>query len=246
MRHTITIFKRELAGYFATPVAYVFIVFFLILQGLVTFQLGGLYERGTADMRPFFHPIYHTLLYLILIPAISMRLWAEERRSGTIELLLTLPIPTSSAVLGKFFAAWVFVGVALLCTVPTWITVAWLGDPDHAVILTGYLGSFLMAGSFLAIGAFASALTKNQVIAFVVSVVLCLLFMLMGFGVVEEFFRSWAPDAVLDTLVSFSFITHFQAISRGVIDARDLLFFVSLIVFWLFANTVVLDLKKAA
>ena len=245
MKHTLSIFKRELAGYFATPVAYVFIVIFLMVAGLFTFSgdFGNLYDTNQADLRPFFR--YHPWLYLFLIPAISMRLWAEERRLGTIELLMTLPVTVWQAVVGKFLAAWAFAGISLALTFPTWITVNYLGDPDNKAIVAGYFGSFLMAGGFLAIGSFVSALTKNQVIAFVVSIVMCFLFLLSGFETVQDFFSAWAPDVVTDAIASFSFFTHFEAISRGVVDARDLVFFGSLMVFFLFANTLVLDLKKA-
>ena len=245
MKHVLSIFKRELAGYFATPVAYVFIVIFLVLAGLFTFSedLGNLYELGQADLRPFFN--FHPWLYLFLIPAISMRLWAEERRLGTIELLMTLPVTIGQAVVGKFLAAWAFAGIALALTFPVWITVNYLGDPDNQAILAGYLGSFLMAGGFLAIGSCVSAVTKNQVIAFVISVVVCFLFLLSGFETVQGFFSGWAPQLVLETIASFSFLTHFDVIMKGVIDARDLIFFGSLVVLFLFANALILDLKKA-
>ncbi len=243
MSHTSAIFKRELSAYFATPVAYVFIVVFLFLNGIFTFYLGGFYEQGQADLEPFFR--FHPWLYLFLIPAISMRLWSEERRSGTIELLMTLPVSLSEAVLGKYLAAWAFSAVALALTFPIWITVNYLGDPDNTVILAGYLGSLLMAGGFLAIGSCISALTKNQVIAFVISVVICFVFILSGFPLVLDFFRGWAPQAIVNVISSFSFLTHFQSIQKGVIDLRDLVFFASLIAFWLYANTVVIDMKKA-
>jgi len=243
VKQVLTVTKRELGGYFATPVAYVFIVIFLLLSGLMTFQLGRFYESGQADLRGFF--FWHPWLYLFLIPAISMRLWAEERRSGTIELLMTLPVTMWQVILGKFLAAWFFTGVALALTFPTWITVNLLGDPDNGTILASYLGSFLMAGGFLAIGSFTSALTKNQVIAFVITVVLCLFFLLADIPGVAEFFNSFAPGALVDTITSFSFTAHFRGISRGLIDARDLVFFGSLIVVFLFVNTLVLEAKKA-
>jgi len=246
LKHVWSIFKRELGGYFATPVAYVFIVIFLLLAGLFTFSgdLGNLYERGLADLRgPFF--LFHPWLYLFLIPAVSMRLWAEERRLGTIELLMTLPVTVGQAVLGKFLAAWAFAGIALALTFPVWITVNYLGDPDNTAIVAGYFGSFLMAGGFLAIGSCVSAATKNQVIAFVISVVMCFLFLLSGFSTVQDFVGAWAPEVVSDAIASFSFFTHFEAIAKGVIDARDLVFFGSLIAFFLFANTLILDAKKA-
>jgi ABC-2 type transport system permease protein len=244
MKNIIAIFRRELKGYFATPVAYVFIVIFLFLTGIFTFYLGGFYERGQADLEPFFR--FHPWLYLFLIPAISMRLWSEERKTGTIELLMTLPVTLGEAVLGKFLAAWCFTAIALALTFPMWLTVNYLGDPDNTVILFGYLGSLLMAGGFLAIGSCISALTKNQVIAFVISVVICFLLILSGYSVVLDFFRAWAPQALLDAISSFSFLTHFDSIKKGVIDARDLLYFGTLIAFWLYANTLAINVKKAS
>lgn len=238
------VLKRELAGYFATPVAYVFIVIFLVLAGVFTFQIGNLFARGNADLIPFFN--FHPWLYLFLIPALSMKLWAEERRSGTIELLLTLPISPAGAVVGKFLAAWVFAGIALLLTFPLWVTVNRLGDPDNGAILTGYIGSLLMAGGFLAIGSAVSAANKSQVIAFVISVVLCFVMLLLGFGSVQEFFGGWVPGPLLDTLSTFSFLTQFDMLSRGVIEARSVVFFASLIGCLLVANVIIVDLRKAA
>jgi len=242
MKSTTTILKRELRGYFTTPVAYVFIVIFLLLTGILTFYMGGFFEREQADLAPFF--FFHPWLYLILVPAISMRLWAEERKTGTIELLLTLPISTGQAVVGKFLAAWVFTAAALVATFPIWITVNFLGDPDNGVIFAAYLGSLLMAGGYLAIGSCISAVTNNQVIAFVVSLVGCLLFILAGLPAVLDFFTGWAPQAVIDTVSSFSFMTHFNSISKGVIDLRDVIFYGSLIGCFLLANTLILDAKK--
>jgi ABC-2 type transport system permease protein len=243
MRNTITLFKRELTGYFSTPVAYVFIVIFLLLIGILTFNQANFYERGQADLNAFF--TWHPWLYLFLIPAISMRLWAEERKTGTIELLMTLPVTMAQAVLSKFMAAWVFTGIALALTFPMWLTVNYLGDPDNGVILASYIGSFLMAGAYLAIGACISAITKNQVIAFVLSVMVCFLFILAGFPTVLDFFSGWTPQVLLEAISSFSFLSHFNAITKGVIDARDLVFFLSLIVCFLFANAIVIELKKA-
>lgn len=237
------ILRRELAGYFITPVAYVFIVIFLLLTGVFTFQLGGFFERQQADLRPFFD--YHPWLYLFLIPAISMRLWAEERKGGTIELLMTLPISQGAAIVGKFLAAWIFAGIALALTFPLWITVNYLGEPDNGAIAAGYVGSWLMAGGFLAIGACVSAMTRSQVIAFVVSVVLCFGFLISGYPPVLDFFSGWAPGPVVEAIGGFSFLTHFQAISKGVIELRDLVFFASLIVVFMVATSVVIDLKKA-
>ena len=243
MRNVAILFRRELASYFATPLALVFIVIFLVLAGALAFYLGGFYERGQADLAPFFN--FHPWLYLFLIPAISMRLWSEERKTGTIELLMTLPVTIGQAVVGKYLAAWAFTAIALVLTFPMWITVNYLGKPDNGVILASYAGSLLMAGGFLGIGACMSALTRNQVIAFVLTLMLCLIFILLGFPAVLDFISGWAPAAVVDAVRSFSFLTHFTSITKGVIDARDLLFFGSLIALCLFANAVVLDLKKA-
>ena len=237
------VMRRELAGYFATPVAWVFIVIFLVMAGAFTFYIGAFYERGIADLDPFF--TFHPWLYLFLVPAIAMRLWAEERRSGTIELLLTLPLTLWQAVLGKFLAAWLFVGLALLLTFPIWLTVNYLGDPDNGVIASGYIGSWLMAGGFLAIGSCMSALTRNQVVAFILAVVVCFGFLVSGLPMVMDLFSSWAPQSLLDAIAEFSFLAHFATISRGVIDLRDLVYFALVIAVWLLANTIVLELKKA-
>lgn len=236
-------FKRELRSYFATPVAYVFIVIFLVLMGTFTFYLGGFYEQGQADLRAFFN--FHPWLYLFLVPAISMRLWAEERKSGSIELLMTLPITPWQAVLGKFLAAWAFTGIALTLTFPVWITVNYLGDPDNGTILAAYIGSLLMAGGFLAIGSCISAVTRNQVIAFVVSIVVCFGFLLSGFPMVLDMFSGWLPQVIVDAIASLSFLSHFTNISRGVIDFRDLIYFGLLIGTFLYANTIVLQWKQA-
>lgn len=244
MATTLAIFRRELRGYFSTPLAYVFIVIFLFLTGIFTFYMGSFFVRAQADLKPFFN--FHPWLYLFLVPAIAMRLWAEERKSGSIELLLTLPLSTWSTVVGKFLAAWVFIIIALGLTIPMWITVSYLGQPDHGVIIASYLGSMLMAGGYLAIGACISAATKNQVIAFVISVVVCFLFTVAGAPVVLDFFAAWAPQSLLDAVASFSFLTHFNAIQNGVIDVRDLVYFLSLILFWLFANLLIVDMKKAS
>lgn len=245
MNQVANIFRREIRGYFATPVAYVFIVIFLLLAGFFTFSssFGAFFERDQADLNSFFR--FHPWLYLFLVPSLSMRLWAEERKSGTIELLLTLPITMLQAVLGKFFAAWIFTGIALALTFPVWITVNYLGDPDNGVIVAGYIGSFLMAGGFLAIGSCISALTRNQVVAFILSVVTCFFFLISGLPDVLDLFQSWAPDVLVDAIAGFSFLTHFSSISKGVLDLRDLLYFGMVIGFWLVANAVVIDLKKA-
>ncbi|MEE4173895.1 MAG: ABC transporter permease subunit [Xanthomonadales bacterium] len=242
MNATGTVMRRELAGYFTTPVAYVFIVIFLVMTSVFTFYLGGFYERGIADLDPFFR--FHPWLYLFLVPAISMRLWAEERRSGTIELLLTLPLTLSQAVIGKFLAAWLFLGVCLVLTFPMWLTVNYLGDPDNGAILAAYLGSWFMAGGMLAIGSCMSALTRNQVIAFILSVVVCFLFLLSGLPLVLDLFSGWAPQLLVDGVASLSFLSHFGDISRGVIDLRDLVYFALVIGFWLVANMILLELRK--
>ena len=243
MRNVGIILRRELASYFATPLAYVFIVIFLVMAGSLAFFVGNFFDRSQADLQPFF--TFHPWLYLVLIPALSMRLWAEERKSGTIELLLTLPISMTEAVVGKFLASWIFAGIALALTAPFWITVNYLGHPDNGVILASYIASFLMAGAFLAIGACLSALTKNQVIAFVVTAAVCFAFTVSGSPIVLGFVKGWAPEAVISTVAGFSFLTHFNAIIRGVIDLRDAVFFLSAIAFFLYANTIIVDLKKA-
>ena len=244
MKQVWAIFRREFATYFATPLAYVFIVIFLFAMGAFTFYIGNFYSNGVADLTVFFG--YHPWLYLFLVPAIAMRLWAEERRTGTMELLLTLPIPLWATVVGKFLAAWAFTGLALALTFPIWLTVNYLGSPDNGVIFASYIGSFLMAGGYLAIGAAISAMTSNQVIAFVVSVVVCFLFTVSGAPIVLDFFRDWAPLLLLNTIASFSFLTHFSAITAGVIDLRDIVYFVSLIALFLLVNIVVIDLKRTS
>jgi len=243
MRQLSVIFKRELASYFATPLAYVFLMIFLVLSGVFTFYLGGFYERNQADLTVFFG--FHPWLYLFLVPAIATRLWAEERKSGTIELLMTLPISRAEAVAGKFLAAWVFAGLALLLTFPMVLTVNYLGEPDNGAILTGYLGSWLLAGSYLAVGGCMSALARNQVIAFILAVSVCFLFIVSGFPMVLDLFSAWAPQGLVDAVASLSFLVRFDAISKGVIDLRDLLYFLSFIAAWLAATAVVIDLKKA-
>jgi ABC-2 type transport system permease protein len=244
IRNTLTICRRELAGYFATPLAYVFIVIFLLLAGVLTFFVGNFFERDQADLQAFF--TFHPWLYLVLIPAVSMRLWAEERKSGTIELFLTLPIRLSEAVIGKFLAAWFFVGIALALTFPFWLTVVFLGDPDNGVILASYIGSWLMAGAILAIGAALSAATKNQVIAFVVTAALVFVLIAAGTQTVLGLFGGWAPEALVHAIAAASLFGHFTAVTRGVLDLRDLFYFVSIIVAFLGANAVIVDLTKAA
>lgn len=244
MRNTWIIFQRELGAYFGTPLAYIFAVIFVALTGAFAFFIGNFFERGQADLQPFF--MYHPWLYLLLVPAIAMRLWAEERKTGTIELLMTLPITTGEAILGKFLAAWAFIGIALMLTFPMWITVNYLGKPDNGVILASYIGSFLMAGAFLAIGSCISALTKNQVIAFIVAATVCFLFVMSGAQLVLNVFRGWAPAFLLEAVSSLSFLTHFDQITRGVISFPSLFFYLSLIAFFLFANVIVIEQRKAA
>jgi ABC-2 type transport system permease protein len=243
MSRILTILNRELTSYFATPLAYVFIIVFLVLAGVLTFFVGDFFERGQADLQSFFG--FHPWLYLVLIPALSMRLWAEERKSGTIELFLTLPIRLSEAVLGKFLAAWVVAGIALALTFPFWLTVNVLGDPDNGVILASYLASWLMAGAILAIGGALSAATKNQVIAFVLTAALVFLLIAAGTSTVLGLFRGWAPPGLVDAVAGASIFGHFTAITRGVIDLRDLFYFVSVMAAFLAANAVIVDLKKA-
>lgn len=244
MHSIATIFRREMASYFATPVAYVFIVIFLALNGVMTFYVGGFFERNQADLVAFFS--FHPWLYLFLIPALSMRLWAEERRTGTIELSMTLPLTATQIVVGKFLAAWAFTGIALALTFPIWLTVNFLGDPDNGAILAAYLGSLLMAGGFLAVGSFVSALTKNQVIAFVLSASLCFLLVAMGSTLVLNFLGDLAQGAVADFFRSLSVMNHYSDISKGVVDFRDAVYFGALICLFLFLNVVAIDRLKAA
>ena len=244
MKHVWPIFKREFTAYFATPLAYVFIVIFLLTLGGFTFYVGRFFDNGVADLSVFFS--FQPWLYLFFVPAIAMRLWAEERRSGTGRVSSSSIVPLWATVVGKYLAAWAFIGVGLALTFPIWITVNYLGDPDNGVIVASYLGSLLMAGGYLAIGACISATTRNQVIAFVVTVLVCFLFAVSGSSMVLDVFRGWAPLALVNVVSSFSFLTHFQAITQGVIDARDAVFFVTLIALFLFANVVVVDLKKSS
>jgi ABC-2 type transport system permease protein len=243
MRTLGIIFKREFASFFATPVAYVFITIFLMLSGVFSFFIGQLFERGQADLLPFFN--FHPWLYLFLVPAIAMRSWSEERKSGTIELLMTLPISVTQAVIGKFLAAWTVLGLSLALTFPLWLTVNYLGTPDNGVIVAAYIGSWLMAGAFLAISLCMSALTKNQVIAFILAVVVCFLFVLSGSSVVLDAFQGWAPALVLDTIASFSFLTHFEAMAKGVLALNDVGYFIIVMTVWLIANHLIIEQKKA-
>ncbi len=235
--------RRELAAYFATPLAYVFLVVFLMLCGFATFELGSFYLRNQADLTPFF--AYHPWLYLYLVPAIAMRIWAEERKSGSIELLLTLPLQLRTVVLAKFLAAWLFIALALALTFPLWMTVNYLGEPDNGVILAAYLGSWLMAGAFLAIGCCLSAVSRNQVVAFVLSVTVCFLFVLLGMPQLLNSIEAVLPPLLVDGVAQLSLLTHFDAISRGVLDVRDLLFYLLFILCWLLATSIVIEQKKA-
>ncbi len=230
--------RRELGGYFTSPVAYVFLVIFLLLAGFFTFTAGAFFERGEASLAPFFG--WHAWLYLVLVPAVGMRLWAEERRAGTIELLLTLPLTPWQAIIGKFLASWIFLAVALALTFPVAVTVNVLGDPDNGAIAAGYFGSFLLAGAYLAVSCMTSAMTRNQVVAFILAVVACLFLILAGFNPVTDLLVRWASPAVVDTVAAFSVITHFDGLQKGVIDTRDLFFFLSVMGFALFATNVIL------
>ena len=244
MNNTWVVIKRELGAYFSTPLAYVFIVIFLALSGALTFFMGAFFDRGQADLNSFFS--FHPWIYLFLIPAVAMRLWAEERKTGTVELLLTFPIPTWQIVIGKYLAAWIFVSIALALTFPLWITVNWLGDPDNGVIVASYIGSLVMAGGYLAIGSCISAITKNQVIAFILAALVCFIFLMSGVEIVQAFFQPWAPLFVLDAIQSMSFLTHFNGIVRGVIDLRDIIYFGSIIGVFLYANAAVIDLTRGS
>ena len=243
MRALVPIVKREFASYFATPIAYVFVVIFAALAGVFTFQLGNFYERGMADLMPFFQ--YLPWLFLVLAPAISMRLWAEERRSGTIELLMTLPVTVSEAVVGKWLAGWLFMGLALMATFTLWATVNWLGEPDNGVIAVSYFGAWAMAGTFLAMGAALSALTRNQVIAFILAALGIFVFMTAGTPVVLDAVRAFLPEAVAEAIASLSALTHFGSVSRGVLLLSDVVYWVTTTVFWLFVNAVIVNIKKA-
>ncbi|MFZ5699150.1 MAG: ABC transporter permease subunit [Pseudomonadota bacterium] len=243
MNNVLSVTRRELYAYFATPLAYVFLAIFLVLTAVFTFYIGNFFERRQADLLPFFG--FHPWLYLFLIPALSMRLWAEERKAGTLELLLTLPIRLRDAVLGKFLAAWLFTGLALALTFPLVCTVNWLGEPDNGAILAAYAGSWLMAGAYLALGSCLSATTSNQVIAFIVTVVLCFVLVITGFPAVLAAFRGWAPGLLVDTVANLSFLTHYDAISKGVLDFRDVVYFLLIIGGGLLATAIVIDRKKS-
>lgn len=242
MRNIWTIADRELAAYFATPVATVFIVIFLILQGTVTFNLGNFFDRDQADLNPFF--TFLPWVFLLLIPAITMRLWAEERRLGTIELLLTLPITQTQAVLGKFIAAWLFCGIALLLTFPFILTVNYLGDPDNGVIASGYVGAMLIAGAFLAVGSAMSAATRNQVIAFVLAVAICFVFTVASYSLVTDFLSKNTP-VLAEVARRIAVLDRYQDFTRGLVAVRDIVYFATFIGFWLFVNAVLVEQRKA-
>ncbi|MDB6054796.1 MAG: transporter, permease protein [Verrucomicrobiales bacterium] len=237
--------KRELKGFFASPVAYVFIVIFLLLSGFFTFMAGFFFERGQASLKPFFD--WHPWIYLFLVPAVGMRLWSEERRLGTMELLLTMPITTWQAIVGKFLASWLFLGLALFLTFPIICTVNYLGTPDNGVIFCGYVGSLMVSGAYLAITSMTSAMTRNQVISFIISVVICLFLILVGFPPVTNFLINVlrAKSGVVETITSFSIITHFDGFQKGILDMRDIVFFLSVIVFSLFSTGVIIRSHRA-
>lgn len=242
-RHIWTIAKREISGYFASPVAYVFIVIFLLLSGFLTFMVAGFFERGQANLLSFF--AWHPWLYLFLVPAVGMRMWSEERRLGTIELLLTMPITPWQAIVGKFIASWLVLALALALTFPIVITVNYLGNPDNGVIFASYIGSLLLSGAYLAIAAMTSAMTRNQVVSFILSLVICIFLILAGWPPVTNLLTQWAPQGLVETIASFSVMTHFDSIQKGVIDLRDVLFFLSVIVFCLFTTSVILRAHRA-
>ncbi len=243
-RNTKAVIRRELAGYFGSPVAYVFIVIFLLLCGFFTFSISGFYEVGQADLRAFFQ--WHPWIFLFLVPAVGMRLWADERRTGTLELLLTLPITLTEAIVGKFLAAWLFIGLALCLTFPLVLTVIYLGDPDLGAIWCAYFGSFLMAGAYLSVGSMTSSCTRNQVISLILAVVICLFLVLAGWPPVTDFLSGWAPQWLVEVVAGFSFVPHFDSMARGVLDLRDVGYYFSVMFFMLFANGVVLQNRRVA
>lgn len=244
MNAMLAVMRRELRSYFVTPLAYVFIVIFLLLASALTYYQGDFYERGQADLQPFF--AFHPWLYLFLVPALSMRLWAEERKSGTLELLLTLPVSVTQAMLGKFFAGWIVIALALALTFPMWLTVNYLGNPDNGVIVAGYLGSLLMAGAYLAVGCCVSTLTRSQVVAFILTAAVCFLLLLAGQPLVLDAASGFLSQRLVDGVADLSLLRHFDAIARGVLDLRDVFYFVISIAFWLTAGIVLLDLRRAS
>ncbi len=239
-----TIAKRELGAYFSSPLAYVFIVIFLLLCGIFTFFFGAFFERGEASLGGSFF-FWHPWFYLFLVPAVGMRLWAEERRVGTLELLLTMPITPWQAIVGKFLASWLFLAIALVLTFPIWITVNYLGSPDNGVIVAAYAGSWLMAGAYLAISCITSAMTRTQVVSFIVSLVICLILLLVGSPGAFRFFAGLFGDKGAELIAAFSFLTHIEGFQKGVLDSRDVLFFLSVIGFSLFSTSVILRGHRA-
>ena len=242
--NTLGIFRRELKSYFEAPVAYVFLVVFLILVGFLTFSVANYYEAGQADLRMFF--FWHPWVYLLLVPAASMRLWAEERRSGTIELLLTLPVTMPQAIMGKFLAAWLFLMLAVGLTFPIVVTTAYLGDPDIGVVIGGYVGSVMIAGTYLSVGIFASATTRNQVISFVLALVICLFLLMAGWAPVTAMLVEWAPNWLVKSVAAFSVMPHYESIQRGVLDMRDIGYYISVMAVMLFATYLMLENRKSA
>ncbi len=241
MNSFCAVFKRELKSYFSTPLAYVFLVIFLFFSGYLTFKR-GFYTIRQADMNTFF--VNLPLLFVFMVPSTAMRLWAEERKGGTIELLFTLPVTITQAVLGKFFAAWLFLGIAIALTFPMIITVAYLGNPDIGLIVAGYISSFLIAGGFLAIGCFFSAVSKNQVISFVLSVVVCAIFIYAGMPSTLNYFAGFWPGMV-PVMENMSMMTHFESLQKGVIKFSDIMYFIILIAGWIYACGIILDERKA-
>ena len=241
MRQIAPIFKREFLGYFRSPVAYVFLIVFLLASVGLAFFAGGFFKAGLATLDSYFY--FHPWLFLFLVPAAGMRLWSEEKRAGTVELLFTLPITTFDAVIAKFLAAWAFLAIAILLSFPMTLTLAYLGNPDWGVVVSGYAGSILMAAGYLGVTSLMSALTKNQVISFVLSVFICFLIVLLGTsmfsGVMTGFLNF--PVALADAVANFSFLTHFDAFTKGIIDPKDVIFFLSLTGLTLFLNVVVLE-----
>ncbi len=238
-----TIFKRELASFINSTVAYLFIFIFLVISGVCTFLLGSFYERGQADLMSFFN--FHPWLYLLLVPALSMRTWSEERNSGSIELVMTMPVTTLQVMIGKFVALWFILAICLLLTFPLVTSVNYLGEPDNGIIMAAYLGSWLMAGAFLAVGMCMSAITKSQVIAFILALVTCFVLVSMGSPLITNIFQSWVPSIVLDNIASFSFLTHYENIAKGVLSLNNILYYLASICFWLFAGYRIIEIKKA-
>jgi len=241
--HVAAIFKREVSGYFGSPVAYVFIAIFLLMLGVFTFYISHFFEMGQADLRGFFE--WHPWVYMFMIPAVAMRLWAEERRMGTLELIFTMPVTVSEAVIGKFLAAWAFVGVGLILTFPIILTTLYLGDPDTGAIFCGYVGSFLMAGAFLSVGSMTSSFTRSQVISFIIAVVICFFFILAGYPPVMDMLPEKTPFWLTSIVSSLGFMSHFTAMQRGVLDLRDVIYYLSVMTFMLFANGIVIQNRRS-